>query len=396
MARIDLSAWKAENTIVEKKIDKPIVNKSCGHIEKQAFSLMTKTFVHIGSGEQIGKLDSIVNNGRLYIINATKLMQFLLDEELVEKYTDYVQSVPVPVLNGFVIKNNINVQLILGCCDHSYEYAERSVSKPINTFVKTSGNPYIPGSSLKGSLLTALSWYRVKQLSPTVRSRYFVKINEVLNDRTARDDKEKRLNILQNKIMDEVGFNNSEDRQYHAYLSGVRVSDSTFIDNKQLAVKDKFSLSIAKGIAKSEGTVCEYLKPDTTTTFSISLDKTVISDMNIDSLIEITKQFTNSRYQMLKDGETVANVKARPKWNLFDAYDRSNTYINIGRTTGLDSKIIVDALCDTDKQYTEFKKKWLECSTPVLHKHGSAIYSPRCLKVVGGYSPGWCLIEEID
>ena len=38
LARIDLSAWKAENTIVEKKIDKPIVNKSCGHIEKQAFS----------------------------------------------------------------------------------------------------------------------------------------------------------------------------------------------------------------------------------------------------------------------------------------------------------------------------------------------------------------------
>ena len=119
--------------------------------------------VHIGNGRQYGKKDYFASGNRVAVLDARKFVSFL-DAKQVELYCDFLEDDrDRSGLSGF-LRRNPNLSKI---AEKSIAY---TIDSPLSTarrgaiqyhdvweFMKDPyNNPYIPGSSVKGMLRTAL------------------------------------------------------------------------------------------------------------------------------------------------------------------------------------------------------------------------------------------------
>ena len=142
-------------------------------------SLTTLSPIFIGSGEELNKSMYVYNNREIMIIDERKLIkELLLRKGLYESFLNECYSGNLNLTN--FLEKHLN-----GYKDMDiYKYKIMSYSdvktnlkfNNINTFIKSSnGKPYIPGSSIKGAIRTAII------------------ANEIYNN------KEKYINFFQNK-----------------------------------------------------------------------------------------------------------------------------------------------------------------------------------------------------
>jgi CRISPR type III-A-associated RAMP protein Csm5 len=101
-------------------------------------------------------------------------------------------------------------------------------NKTVREFIKTSGRPYIPGSSLKGAILTALIWDHVKTRSGLVTERDFA--NERVMERKNRE--------IIGSVLREVGKGDPAGRDKPQFNRWIGVTDSELAGMEDLmAVK---------------------------------------------------------------------------------------------------------------------------------------------------------------
>lgn len=121
--------------------------------------------VHIGTGKQYGKKDYFPNGREgVSVLDVPKFLE-LLDERQLEDYCDFLKRDPREGLQDFLdrpenreIKNRIG-QAVLYSVKAKLARSRRGFYQyfDVSEFVKDAyGNPYIPGSSVKGVLRTAL------------------------------------------------------------------------------------------------------------------------------------------------------------------------------------------------------------------------------------------------
>ena len=113
--------------------------------------IVTKTPVHIGSGSRYGAMDAYVSGDNLYRVNMDSL--FRKDTETVKRYINSIDSKNFTELqsilkNGYVrysakIRKGVNIS---------------QIEEEIHECVKDANGdiPYVPGSTLKGFIRTAL------------------------------------------------------------------------------------------------------------------------------------------------------------------------------------------------------------------------------------------------
>lgn len=154
--------------------------------------IKTLTPVHIGTGKEIEKFEYQINDGKFSRINFSKLSELLM-ERFPEKFTEWINKVSneenisnvlyLPIFKKQIAGNsNIEVEI-----SKSVQYkfnCNITPDKKIRENIKTGNNElYIPGTSIKGSIRTALLSDALTRLDPSIvtkiRNNLNVKINNI-------------------------------------------------------------------------------------------------------------------------------------------------------------------------------------------------------------------------
>ena len=391
-----LAAWINQNSPAEPAEPVSIIrNLEVGNISRKRFEITTITPLHIGDGSVIGKLDSVVDNGRIYFVDQDKFFQYIETNNLVDNYLRFVDNTSAQQLSIFLRNNKCDISdFINGICDGGHEYTGISNPKPINTFIRTAGRTYIPGSSLKGAVRTAIAYDRIKKLDGDVVEGFAVQIEQTLNHITMQKaEKMEKLKTIADDIYRRIGLSNDTENQ-RDYLSGLHMSDSTFFEDDQTYIKQKYSLNINKGTSKTEGMTCEYLRKSNVVNFDVTIDKMVSLQLDFGDMMQQIKVYYQSMFEEAAGYAEIVKNSTQNRTAILPKLDKSKVYINLGGTSGILPKLLFSAFLK-DERYFRAKRKLLSLNTPTNHFHDKAKYSPQCLKIVDGYSPGWCVIEEV-
>lgn len=125
-------------------------------MSQRSFSVRLKilTPVHIGSGETIGRLDYFIEAGKFYRVDIDGLFT---DPEFVPIKDKFLQSAPSgqaidQLLPKSLLKRHFLYQIPVSPSARNTNPIE------VRLFVRSAGRVYIPGSSLKGAILSALCY----------------------------------------------------------------------------------------------------------------------------------------------------------------------------------------------------------------------------------------------
>ena len=121
--------------------------------------------IHVGDGKQLKKTEYLYDKqrNRVFILDSMKMYAYLEKEKLLDRFQDYVLGMGKNI-NLFPFLQNQNIPRESWESWKSYDYGisvrENTSLNEIHSFVKdANGNPYIPGSSIKGMIRTALLAY---------------------------------------------------------------------------------------------------------------------------------------------------------------------------------------------------------------------------------------------
>lgn len=356
--------------------------------------LVTKGPVYIGSGHEYSKKEYLfLNNSQIGIFSFIKLYNMIKKKGLSNSFEKFYTN---PRNNDFdlwlkdngIRKNELNnsFKYVLKC-DESIGDNKRNVQ--IMEFVKDSyGNPYIPGSSVKGMLRTILLYDSIIKNN----SDYdLVKKNINKNLETDRVNK-KNLLKNENKTISSITFNTltrnekRKDDAVNDYMSGIIVADSKPLKTDDLILVPKIERNV-EGKDKNLNLFRECLKPGLTIDIDITIDKKLcnINEHDIINAINIFSKIYNSAF-----------VEA------FSSADKINdNEIFIGGGSGFVSKTVDYALFGK-KEGTKVVQKIFEKTTNRVHKHNMDMelgVSPHIIKYTKFnnkyYQMGLCSVEIV-
>lgn len=131
------------------------------------FVLSPITHIHIGNGNQLSPTDYIIKKDTIYFINIVKYTSYLIskDKESFEKklekedifdiYDFFIDNFEIDKKNTYYTSYNVNNIFLK---NFKTKLDKKTNQLLLNEFIRNgiSFKPYIPGSSLKGSLRTAI------------------------------------------------------------------------------------------------------------------------------------------------------------------------------------------------------------------------------------------------
>ena len=149
-------------------------NKMTPYLKRYRMKITAIGPIHVGVGKKLKKIEYIYDkqNNRVYVLDATKTYSYLEQEGKLGRFQEYILSPEKGYKNednskdifSFLLKENISKETWEKWKRYDYGITEREDTSlnEIHSFVKdANGNPYIPGSSIKGMIRTALLAYLV-------------------------------------------------------------------------------------------------------------------------------------------------------------------------------------------------------------------------------------------
>lgn len=213
--------------------------------------------VHIGSGYKFGTKEYINEDGLIYFPDMGKLYQHLVSEGLDEKFEEWllkrnVQSTKVRLAqflkaNGQSIQGygGYTVRMMQtteqgGVRQHASRDRQSTEVNEVSQFIRDAyGNPYIPGSSLKGAIRTIL-------LNTHWKDENFV---------------QRYGNGKASEKKDVVDWGAHKNKQFDDIFNEIRVSDSNPMSNQDLLIVQKWDYSARKQIATALPVYRESIAP---------------------------------------------------------------------------------------------------------------------------------------
>lgn len=263
--------------------------------------------IHIGGGVQIGKKEYIQYGprGQVIVPDQNRMFQDLCRMHKDKAYAEYMIRNGRDSLSQWLTEAKIDRKQVLTWADYTMDPGDAFVKqnggqgtpKGIMTFVKDAyGMPYVPGSSIKGMLRTAL-------LTSIVRNepeRFGLQLRNISSG-AARGGK--RNTFLTRETMDleaealhDLGWNEKRKSDaVNSVMSGLIVSDSEPISVTQLMLSQKIDYSLDRQ-EKPLPILREALMPGTEIEFSITLDRSVFP-YSMDELLAALDDFQMDGYQ---------------------------------------------------------------------------------------------------
>ncbi len=246
------------------------------YLKTYELTFRTLSPVFIGSGSTITKKEYIYDRfaNRILIPDMDKMFEELKKHKLLRQYEDYMVRENYDLLR-FLRDYQISKTEYTSWCSRVEDMADidaaaRSI-KEILTFVKDPyGNPYVPGSSIKGMLRNALMSYLVLE-DINLQKKYANKI------KTARKDNRSKYLSYEARELDEELLHRTrcegvrKEDKVNDVMAGFHVSDSEPISPERLCLCQKVDLKV-DGSQGKLNILRECLKPGTKISFTITID----------------------------------------------------------------------------------------------------------------------------
>ena len=220
------------------------------------FTLLAMAPIHIGNGEKYTSREFIYENGYFYFPDMGKFYNRMVEKGYDQKFERFLQETkPRPRNNrliSFLEDNRISdrnfggYRIIETKLETNNNYLRGGALNQVSKFIRDSfGNPYIPGSSLKGAIRTILM-----NTNPDWNNKNVV-----------QDEKE-------NKSLIPWGAKKGQD--YDDLFNAIRVSDSKPFSNDRLILVQKWDHKAKPPRAKSIPLYREAIVPSTKINFTIT------------------------------------------------------------------------------------------------------------------------------
>ena len=214
-------------------------------------SLLTLAPVHIGNGEKYTSREFIYENKKFYFPDMGKFYNQMVEKRLAEKFEAFLIQTRPNARNNRLI-SFLNDNRIAERSFGGYSISETGLEsdRNPNKFIRDAfGNPYIPGSSLKGAIRTIL-------MNTTPKWNNENAVNDF-----GRFPKE-------NKNL--IPWGPKKGKEYDDLFNAIRVSDSKPFDNKSLILVQKWDYSAKTNKAKPLPLYRESISPLTKIEFEIT------------------------------------------------------------------------------------------------------------------------------
>ena len=340
---------------------------------KQKYQLQTLTPVHIGSGETLNQIDGCYADGRWYHIDLERVLAHpstdlnALTSEMSQRQFRWQR---------YLSHRNIEPSEV---SDYSLLCPQSPENVEIREAIKTVGNrPYIPGSSLKGALRTALLG-EILSVNDDVyeKSREHI---ETLIDRGARGNPRRETPA---RHIEQLAFGKDPN---HDLVRALQVSDTQPLDSDALEIGLAWTVTLNQDnqLVQKIDSGQEYkhfvqqFQAQQRLTFTLKIDDFLFRDREKARL-----GYSDSQAELLRDIAEVcrsdADALLQQELAFYDNYNLSeiaNIYeklirinntldvgaflLQIGWGTGYHANTVTSIIADADEENAEAEDLWMD------------------------------------
>lgn len=266
-------------------------------LKNYEFTLTVKGPVHIGDGKTLTKVDYFFYKDRIYFPNLHKMFLYIKQMHLTSDYESFMYSANNN-LTYWLNRKRIISTVAEKCTDYSVALSKLPNLKSwkLSTFIKDPyGNPYIPGSSLKGLIRTLLLAKEIVD-NPDDFTEIKSEIYEYIKN-TSGNIKSKLNNESSN--LEKIAFHKlncikERENAVNDVFKGLIVSDSQPLSTNDLIVTEKIDYNVV-GNEKPLPLYRESLVPNTQVNFNVTID-TSIFNYTINDILQAVKLFAEDYY----------------------------------------------------------------------------------------------------
>ena len=371
-------------------------------IDHAQLSLTIVSPTNIGGPETLTTKDYMYNYdaGEVYLLNNYEWFRFLARHNKLAEFEIYMQNEMVRP-NGRTMydwaKNTIGAsQLtkdVLGPAIGSimkssiYNEGRKNSLNDITPQIRgANGDVYIPGSSIKGVIDSAIISHMLrnnKAFRSTVQ-RELRKVLDVYKRKNARNLFKDIFKMVNLAILKHIHvLTNNEGKPFKAILAsafrGISVSDAMPMSAIQTEVLKKEDSCVDEDGTHEISVHRECILPNQKFTFTLTLDTAITKEIgitSIDQVLDILQEDFDATHKLL------ASKFKKVSPSIFKALEPANAYI--GSNTGFVQKtIIMAAFTDDEKTGIDIIKAILDVNFQKA-KHDSKDYfmAPRAIKLV--------------
>ena len=233
----------------------------------------------IGSGKEIAKKEYAFSAAkkRIYVMNTAKLCQLLGKKGLFSNYQEFIFGFHREDLGKWLEKNGVREEEYRECVRYRLDSADAAVDThsklSVMEFIKDAyGMPYVPGSSVKGMLRTALLAYDIHR-NPGTYAGIKAKIKGSGYGKGKRNlYLKKEASELENSYFRCLHRSGTKENDaVNDMMSGMIVGDSEPLSAEDLILCQRVELH-ADGTEKKLNVLREALRPGTTVRFPLTID----------------------------------------------------------------------------------------------------------------------------
>ncbi len=349
------------------------------------------TPINIADGITLGDKDYLYDakTQKAYFLNLQLWHKFIYSHGLLPSYEVFLQRKNQILLEwlrnaGYTVEDVRSCIIAEAQAEADLRNSDKKTLNDVSRNVQQpDGGLYIPGSSIKGALRTAIL-YALLQKHPDIKNKYWRQVQFLLsrdhNDfkRLTTDMETELLHTLQ--LPDKKGNINNNNAVCSA-LRGLQVSDTFAGKNVQAGILQKVDVSFN---AKAGGRIKdkplpiyrECILPGAELVFDLKIEKAYMQSLgigSIDALLVMLQNFNDAVMALLED----AFKKHYPA--PFDSIAAANMFIGAG--TGFLSKTLLAMLAPNKEDAKNAVKRLLDKSFK-KHEHLTLdkVISPRTLK----------------
>lgn len=371
-------------------------------IDHAKLSLTIVSPTNIGGPEKLTTKDYMYNYdaGEVYLLNNYEWFRFLARHNKLAEFEIYMQNEMVRP-NGRTMydwaKNTIGesqlTKDVLGPAIGSimkssiYNEGRKNSLNDITPQIRgANGDVYIPGSSIKGVIDSAIISHMLrnnKAFRSTVQ-RELRKVLDVYKRKNARNLFKDIFKMVNLAILKHIHvLTNNEGKPFKAILAsafrGISVSDAMPMSAIQTEVLKKEDSCVDEDGTHEISVHRECILPNQKFTFTLTLDTAITKEIgitSIDQVLDILQEDFDATHKLL------ASKFKKVSPSIFKALEPANAYI--GSNTGFVQKtIIMAAFTDDEKTGIDIIKAILDVNfQKAKHDSKNHFMAPRAIKLV--------------
>lgn len=322
--------------------------------------LTVKGPVYIGSGNEIYKKEYLfLNKSKIGVVDIEKLYLLVRKKHLERDFEKFMSEDTREDLKHWMIRNKIPLTEMERCMKYTENAGDISFQKGkmqiMSCITDPYGNPYVPGSSIKGMLRTILLSEKIMK-NPEQYKSDKMQMKSELTEASKRGRSILSRNIAS---IEENAFHvlNKTDKKSNAVndiMSGIIISDSEPLSREDIILCQKWERH-AEGGMKTLNLLRECIKPGTVIRASLTID-TTICKITKDEIMNAVKAFYEQYYENFQ--------------KIFSTMDKGkpNT-VFLGGGCGFVSKTIIYPLFGKREGVFTTKDIFDKTNVPREHKH---------------------------